>query len=275
MFGLVTSVMLLFMLSYQGCHLPAVEPEYEGVIVQKPWFFGHGGIVDEAVPPGRTWLWGTSSIEHFHIVPIKYDERYDDIMTSDNNPVTFNAFVILQIRQGESPKLFSYWGINWYENSIKEQWRASVRNKVCLFEMFEMTTNRVIADSLESIIAIELQTYLDELVASNHDVVGMPVDVNRVVIGKVYPEEAILLEINKTGVAKQRQRTLVDEGLAEEVRKVTEEKRAIADRAYMVKMGFTQSQYIRLKEIEMFEKKGASTMSVIYGLDPVIAIRPN
>jgi len=263
------------MFSFQSCHLPAVEPEFEGVIVQKPWFFGHGGILDEAVPPGRTWLWGSSDLVEFHIVPIKYDEQFDDIMTSDNNPVSFNAYAILQIRENRSPLLYQYWGENWYENSIKEQWRASVRNKVCLFEMFEMTTNRIIADSLERVLTKELQEYIDNLVASNHDVVGAPVDAVRIVIGKVYPKDAILAEINNTGVAKQRTRTLIDQNTAEKQRKITEESRAIADRAYMNKMGFTQEQYIRLKEIEMFEKKPSSSVSIIYGLDPAIALRPN
>lgn len=269
---LIAGLIGLF-LSTTSCYYQSIKPEQEGALYSTPYFWGHEGVHDEALLPGKKLLWATTHTVEFDMIPIQYDESYDDIFTADNNPVTFNSYCILQIERGKSPILYKNWGEKWYLNNVKEKYRKLTRDKVCLFEMFEMTTNRSIADSLESVIQKELQLYIDGLIGTADNTEGMPVTVNLVTIGRVEPHDEILAEINRTGVAKQRQRTLVDENLAEIERKNREESRAIADNAYMKKLGITPAQWIHLQEIEMMKEKKNSTFVFGLGAMPTVPIR--
>lgn len=270
---LFTIIGLFMMTSMTSCHYASIDPEWEGVYYSKPFFWGHEGVHEDAFFPGRSLLWSTTHVKEFHIVPIEYQEGYTNIFTADNNPVIFNSYAIIQIDRGMTPILYDNWGENWYNSNVKEKFRKLTRDKVCLFELFQMTTDRHIADSLERVITKELQAYIDELKGADGKTIGMPVTVNLVTIGRISPTDEILDEINRTGVAKQKQRTLVDENLAEIERKNREESRAAADKAYMNKMGYTQAQIIRLAEIEMMREKSNSTFVFGMGAVPTVPLK--
>lgn len=263
------ALMLFVSTTMTSCYYKSIEPEYEGVVDSKPYFWGAEGVEDEPIFPGRKLLWATKDVTEFKMTPVEFEETYDDIFTSDNNPVYFNSYCILQIEHGMSPILYKNWGIKWYENNIEEKYRKLTRDKVCLFELFEMTTQRTIADSLERVIQAELQEYIDNLIGQVDGTEGMPVKVNLVTIGRIKPTDEILDEINNTGVAKQRLRTIQDETKAEVEREQREIAKANADNAYRRALNLSPDQWLRMREIEMMENASKNGATLFLGVDGV------
>ncbi|MGZ5037791.1 MAG: hypothetical protein ACXWAW_13290, partial [Usitatibacter sp.] len=66
-----------------GCHSVTTEPGTESVIIDNPWFFGHGGVRDETQKPGLSWYWWTTKAVQVTLVPQKYDEPLDHLATGD------------------------------------------------------------------------------------------------------------------------------------------------------------------------------------------------
>jgi hypothetical protein len=54
-----------------SCHGVRPDADEEAVLVQKPWFIGHGGVVMEPVKTGLTWCFWSTSSQMFKIVPVK------------------------------------------------------------------------------------------------------------------------------------------------------------------------------------------------------------
>ena len=48
-------IALIIATTLGGCSVYAPDAGHEVVLIKKPWFFGHGGVEDEPVKPGRTW----------------------------------------------------------------------------------------------------------------------------------------------------------------------------------------------------------------------------
>ena len=48
-------VLLPIILALTGCSVYAPDAGHEVVLVDKPWFFGHGGVESEPVKTGRSW----------------------------------------------------------------------------------------------------------------------------------------------------------------------------------------------------------------------------
>src|SRR5579885_2786245 len=137
---------LLFVLAsslfISSCTVVSVDPGEEAVLVEKPWVFGEGGVAKDVIGTGRQYVAISTDYKIFKIVPVTYTEEFKDMIPSDNTPVSFNAYIKLQIRQGNSPTIYSKFGEDWYNNSIKEAFRTMVRTKASQFRMFELASDR-------------------------------------------------------------------------------------------------------------------------------------
>ena len=108
-----------------GC--VAVEAGHEGVLVEQPFFFGHGGVDPVPAKTGRVNVALTTKVIDVDIRPIQYSEHFD-IISAENAPVSFDAFLIANVIEGRSPELISKYGPNWYANNAKEAFRTFLRN---------------------------------------------------------------------------------------------------------------------------------------------------
>lgn len=113
------SFIAVFTLLLTSCHFVSPNADEEAVLIDKPWFFGHGGVDDTPATTGLKWCWWSTSSETFKITPQRYDEVFDDIFSNDNTPLDFNTYINIQIEQGKSPILLKNYGINWYKNNIQ------------------------------------------------------------------------------------------------------------------------------------------------------------
>ena len=237
---------LVIMLS--SCSMPGVDAGEEMVLIQKPWVFGSGGVVKEPIVSGRPLLAISTEYEKYTRQPIKYSELFTDVITYDNNPVDFDAHIQVQLIKGESPVLHEKFGRNWYENNIEDQFRAKIRGYCSKFQMFTLSTDRKIVDSLENGILVEMQDYIKTI--------DMPVTINQIIIGKVTPPKAVLLETVKTAAEKQAIKTQETRKHREIARESADIAKATADQAYMLTFkGMNISQYIQLRSLEIEAEK--------------------
>ena len=72
-----------------SCTSAAPDADEEGVLVMKPWFFGHGGVDPEPVRTGQTWCAFSTDVVYVKMTPIAYDEHIEDAYSDDNTQLDF------------------------------------------------------------------------------------------------------------------------------------------------------------------------------------------
>ena len=245
-----------------GC--VAIDAGHEGVMVEQPFFFGHGGVDLTPTKTGRVWVAPTTKIVDVDIRPIQYSEHFD-IISAENAPVSFDAFLIANVIEGRSPELVSKYGPNWYANNAKEAFRTFVREEVQKYPLFQLTTDPTTRQKLQDAIAKEVQTKLIEKQ-------GIPVRLNRVVVGSILPPKGVVEQTTQTIIQEQRKITMVEFQKAEESREKAEKQRGIADRAYRESLGLTAPEFVDLRRIEVQKEivqHSPSALTVIMGLERV------
>src|SRR5512132_356773 len=139
----------------------AIDAGHEGVLVEQPFFFGHGGVDPVPSKTGRVWLAPTTHVVDVDVRPVQYSEHFD-IISAENAPVSFDAFLIANVVEGRSPELIARYGPNWYQNNVKEAFRTFVREEVQKYPLFQLTTDPTTRTKLQEAIAREVQTKLIE-----------------------------------------------------------------------------------------------------------------
>lgn len=228
-----------------SCTLEVTEIDagHEGVVVQKPLMFGHSGVMPEPAPTGRVWHFWTTAIVPYNIQPFRVDEKFADLITSDNVPVTFNSYVQMQVVAGKTPLLHEKFGPEWYENNVQESYRTMVRDFARGHKVFDLTTDAAITSQGELLIAEQLRKFCTTK--------GLPVEVQSVVVGSVTPPVEVLAETARTAAQEQRAKTEKSRADAELSRKAAEENKAIADRAYAEKFGMNPEQFLHYRSLEI------------------------
>lgn len=248
-----------------GCILPAIDAGHEGVLVNKPLFLGHGGVDPVPVSTGRIWVAFTTEVIDIDVRPIQYSEHFD-IISSENAPVSFDAFFIANVVEGRSPELVSRFGPNWYLNNVKEAFRTIVREEVQKYALFELTTKSATRVKLQDAIDHEVRTRIIEKQ-------NIPVRLNRVVVGGILPPKGVLDQTAQTIIQEQRRITMVEFQKAEEMREKAERQRGIADRAYRESLGLTAPEFVDLRRIEVqkeiVQHAPTSNLTIIMGMEKI------
>jgi regulator of protease activity HflC (stomatin/prohibitin superfamily) len=255
--GCVVAGMVLVL---SGC--VAIDAGHEGVLVEQPFFFGHGGVDPVPAKTGRVAIAPTTDVIDVDVRPIQYAEHFD-IISAENAPVSFDAFLIANVVEGRSPELISRFGPNWYKNNVKEAFRTFVREEVQKYPLFQLTTDPTTRTKLQETIAREVQAKLIEKQ-------NIPVRLNRVVVGSILPPKGVIDQTTQTIIQEQRRLTMVEFQKAEESREKAERQRGIADRAYRESLGLTAPEFVDLRRIEVQKEivqHSPSALTVIMGLE--------
>src|SRR5215217_8150466 len=136
------------LLSVAGCITPSIDAGHEGVLVAKPILFGHGGVDPTPATTGRAFVAPSTEVIDVDIRPIQHAEHFE-IISAENAPVSFDAFLIANVLEGRSPELISRFGPDWYANNVKEAFRTFVREEVQKYQLFELTTKSVTRAKLQ------------------------------------------------------------------------------------------------------------------------------
>lgn len=234
------SILVLLLVFGSGCSRATVDAGTEGVVVTKPYFFGHGGVQRDPIKTGAEFVAWTTDVIPVTITPITVDEVFDDIMPRDNNPVDYHA--ALQIRITNSVLLIEKFGVDWYKNNLQRPFQNMNRNQVRQYSMPELALEQTVVQHVEQALEAELRAYAKSI--------AIPVEVQKVSLGRISPQKSIIDAYNETGVQQQAAKTQMQRKLAEDARALAETSRAKADRAYQENLGVSVEQYIRLQQIE-------------------------
>lgn len=237
--GSIVAAGLLFM----GTACVAIEAGHEGVLVEQPFVFGHGGVDPVPTTTGRIWVVPTTKVIDVEVRPVQYSEHFD-IISAENAPVSFDAFLIANVVEGRSPELIAKYGPDWYRNNVKEAFRTFVREEVQKYPLFQLTTDPTTRAKLQDAIAREVQSKLIEKQ-------NIPIRLNRIVVGSIMPPNGVVQQTTETIVQEQRKITMAEFQKAEEAREQAEKQRGIADRAYRESVGLSAAEFVDLRRIEV------------------------
>jgi hypothetical protein len=246
-----------------SCHGVRPDADEEAVLIKKPWFFGHGGVDDEPVKTGLAWCFWSTSSEMFKIVPVKYEEVLDDIISNENTPLDFKTMIVLKITEGKSPVLLKNYGINWYDNNIKDTYNNLTRHYVSQYSPFDLTSNREVIAYIDICVKAEMIKYVEKLSKEKE----FPVTIENVITGRAIPNGEQLAEMNNTAAQIQARQTQERRKEMEEAREQAERQRAVSDKAYMREMSLTPEQFISLKAWDIIEKKQGANIDVLFNAD--------
>ena len=260
----LTALAVLGVFTLSGCFSPSqVDAGTEGVMVKKPYIFGHGGVDETPLKTGLTWTVWSTEVKRINIKPFNIDEKFDDLVTQDNNRVDFKIHLTFKHIAGKTPILVENFGNNWYRNKVREPLRNSTRSFTKTHKMFEMTTDSEVTDKLEEMVTKEIRQFLkDEKI---------PTELVLATVGRVMPPAKVIAATEETAVQEQNVKTQNERVAAEQSRENAERAAAKADRAYMNEMGMTPQEYLQMKKLEneRLAIEGASSgkinMSLILG----------
>lgn len=244
-----SAILILFtaIISLTSCYRVQPNAGEESVLVMQPYFLGHGGVDEDPVSTGATWVAVTTDYKTFTITPQTITEEFANMIPADNTPVSFAAYLKVQIKKGETPVLYKNFGENWYEHNLKAPFRTMVRDKASAFKMFDLASKREISAKLEQDIFKDIAEYAKKI--------NLPVEVMQVSIGAITPPDQVLTETKLTAAQNQSILTQGARKMAEDARKAAEEAKAMADKAYQDKFGMTTDQYLHLRELEIKKEK--------------------
>ena len=259
--------LLVFMTAMSFTSCTSVDPNSGevAVLVDKPWLFGKGGVRPEIWGTGRQYTWPSTDYIIYKTAPVTYEEHFENVVTKDNNPINFSAYIKIEVKGDSAWYLHSKFLEEWYKNNISPRFRTMVRDNASPYEMFQLTSQR------EILVKIEQKLKDDMIVYCN--TIRIPVVVSEVNVGSVQPQPEVLKEIAETAARVQNQKTQIAEGKSQDERKVAEEKRAIADMAYKNKMGLTTDQFVQLQAIKMYSDAAGQGTTMIFGNVPGITIK--
>lgn len=258
------SLLLAAFVGSSGCVMAAVDAGHEGVLVEKPFFFGCGGVDPTPITTGRATVAATTEVIDVDVRPIQFAEHFD-IISAENAPVSFDAFLIANVIEGRSPELISRFGPRWYQNNVKEAFRTFVREEVQKYALFQLTTDPGTRAKLQEAIAREVQVKLIEKQ-------NIPIRLNRIVVGSILPPKGVLEQTAQTIIQEQRKITMVEFQKAEEAREKAERQRGIADRAYRESLGLTAPEFVDLRRIEVQKEivqHAPTSLNIIMGLERI------
>lgn len=247
------------------------EPSHVTVIVDKPWFFGHGGVRPEVQKPGVSWYWVTTHGIHVPTYDFRADEGFDDLPTRKQSFIDFKSY--LKIRITDPVKLVSEFKYtdweqtkwDWYKHSIQEQYRTIVRNVAREYLMEDILTSPTAINEMEAKIRAEMDKLIKEI--------GIPIQITDLSLGRASPNGPVMAEIDATASQQQRIKTEQARELAEKSKKDAEIARAEADNAYRTRMNLSSQEFVALEAVKRYSHACAQKDShcvIMTGQTPVV-----
>lgn len=250
-YAILVALVIAVTFVFTFCDLCTVDGGEEGVFIKKPFFFGEGGVDHQALTNGSEWKVISTDYVVYSVINTKYTENFNDVATNETTPVDMDAHIFLRITPGKAPILHENYGQNWFENNIKEIFRKYVKDFASRYDMITLVSQREIYDKIEPVIMEQMRTYIATLSQTKE----LPIEVVDVIVDKAMPNEGVREELNNTAIYMQQRNTQVMKQEMEIARRETERLRALADKEYQNTMGFSPTQFIQLRALELENQK--------------------
>lgn len=237
-------ILTLLLLPFLFVSCETVPVGNVGVFVKKPFLLGSNGVDPQPAEAGRHYFafWSTT-LELYNIQPQSVTEKFDDLITKDNMPVDFAAYVQIQLIPEKVPMLHSKFGVNWYKNNLEKQFQEMVRNHAKNYEAFSLMSSPTVSDEMSRSIEKQVVEFVESI--------DLPVIVKNVSIGKVNPPDEVIKQVIETAAQEQKQKTEHQRANAELARAKAEKNKALADREYQKTFNMTTREYLALRGLEI------------------------
>ena len=218
-----------------GCTVVSPEVGQEAVLVDRPWLFGNGGVrLEDVRKTGLSYTWLSTEKIYVDTTPQTIKVAFNDYSSSDNILLDFETAI--QFRITNSPRLLSTKGTQWFDNNIRSQYSAIVRDQVKRHDMTSMMSKPETAAAIDQAVTDAIRAEVKEQ--------AIDVEIINITLGRAQPNPNVLEQMNLTAAQQQRVKTLREATLAEEQRKLEQEAVAAADNAYRNQMGLSPQQYL-------------------------------
>jgi hypothetical protein len=242
-------VLTVAMAGLGGCTVAAPNAGHQAVWMEKPFFFGHGGVDQTPVTAGREYGAITSEAIDVDMLPQRVDMEFDDMMTSSGVPVSFH--VVATFKVTDPVRLVSGFGADrderggwgFWTRNLDQPMQNAVRDAVKKRDMQEMAISQTAADAVGQEVNAASVRIVQQL--------GLPIAFTAINVGRVNPPDAIKNQRIETAAQEQRAITEQQTKLAEDQRKAAEQSRAAADNAYREAMQLSPDQFLQLERIKM------------------------
>jgi len=226
-----------------------VHSGIEAVIIKKPWFSKKSGIESQAISTGTIWAVKSTTIKLISLKPFEISEEFSDILSIENIPINFTINMTFQQQEEKTPILLKSFGENneWYKSILLPSLKVSIESAI------KSSPFQTLLDNKEGIQALEKSAslYIQKLLKAKN----IPINLLQFHLSKITPPQQLIDVAIETEMLKQNAKTKEEEIKIELLRKKLEESRAKADRAYMLSMNMSVQQYLRMKKLELEEKR--------------------
>lgn len=242
----VIAIIIVALLVVGRCSVSRISPDAgeAAVLVRKPMFFGHGGVVAQPVTTGSAYVAATTQAVMVNLKPQQFEVKFDDLMSSDGIPLHFDS--VLRLRVVDPVALIRDFGPQWYENNVQSEFSNRVRQAVRKHGMNETAISTTAIDAIDAEVTSQMQNYIRTS--------RLPVQLIKITVGRASPPDSIKNQRIATASEQQRRITEQNTQAAEITRKGAEEARADADNAYRQKLGLDSGQFVDLERVHMLQK---------------------
>lgn len=248
--GSIVAIALFFWLFFVKSIV--TEPGFQTVLIDQP-YLSSGGVRPEPLSPGRIVVFRTTQGIPVQVTPITYPQEFDDLPTKDNSLLNFQTSI--QVKVTDPVKLISKFGERWYENNIMRPFTSAFRDITKNYSMTQIMSDSITAGVMEQKL---IETMNAKAVAD-----GIPVEIMDFNMGQGRPNNEVVAQMNQTIAQQQASKTYAEAKNAQDQRQESEKARAIADKAYADKMGFTAEQVIQLESINKYSAACIKSSCVI------------
>lgn len=236
------AVAMLLTIVVSGCTVVQPNADEVGVLIDRPIFFGEGGVREKDVREGgtRTYTWFSTEARYTTVKPTAEEVKFIDFNTKDNAPLDFAT--VFRYRVTNAPALIKL-GDGWFVNSIKPQYTDIVRREVKGYNLQDLMSDQATADKLDD----DVTALIKKVVAEQN----LPIEVLSINLGRALPDPTVTAQMNQTVAERQRKLTMDQADAAEQARKNSETSRAAADNAYRLALGMTSEEFVSLEQAKL------------------------
>lgn len=243
--GIVLSTQL------SGCGNPEVPAGYEAYVVSKPFAFGTEGFVEVVKGPRMYGVSWQKFLTLLDVRPKTYSEQFE-LLAKDDLTLTFAVHAKIKVTEGKTKDVIEGYGENWYEQSVKEQFRTYVRDAVQKYDGTKAKENM-------NNIRDEIKTNLATLTKST------PFEVMDVVVGNIqYPTTVTKSVEEKLATSQELERRTTQLEIAKKEAEIrVEEAKGLAQAQGIINATLT-SQYLQHEAIEAAKSLAGSKNTTFY-----------
>lgn len=244
--GLIAIGVIVFALFWMfGTRSVTADNGEEVVLIDKPYFFGDKGVRPGVMKTGdRQIVWWTTDAVGVIVTPVTQTMQFDNLSTKDGTFLDFDTSITIRVTDARG--LIASKGAAWFENSLAKPWMSTFRELIKQYTVEELLQDTTTMVNIEAAL---LKTLNDR---ANTD--GLAVTISDFNMGQGRPNKVVIAQMDETAREVQATTTHNKAKIAQDARKLSEQARGEADKAYAGKMDYTPEQVIQIAAINAYAK---------------------